>query len=520
MRFLAGLLVLFLLNSCARVGRPSGGDKDTIPPQLISSQPPHATVNFKGKELILNFDEYVSINNPVKNILISPPLDNLPSIKPSGIASKKFKIIFNEELLPKTTYLINFGESIVDFNEGNKLNNLQLVFSTGPQIDSLKLKGKIQPVYFSKPPENIIVGLYDASTFNDSVVFKQKPYYVTNVDKSGQFEFQFLRGGHYKIIAIGDKNLDYKYRQGEESIAFSDKIIEIPKDSMVNLFLFKEYPSLKIENIEQKSNQHTLIEFKGHPDSLKVNFEIPSNKFIKVFEPDKLHLWYVTESDSIKLSIPISKNRQKKYYRKRITASDSLLLKFSTQGTLQSTDSLKISGSQPIESFDKDKIVLTKDSLPVLFSIRSLADNNLLMDFEKDFDKLYHLTVLPGSITSFSGYKNKDTLQVKFKIPKAEKYGKLIVNVKNKQPQQPVFIEIIKNGKVITKTPTQTDNQFQIESLLPGKYNIRIIFDDNKNNRWDTGNYLKHIKPERSFEPSQPVEIRANWDVNQTYQID
>jgi len=134
-------------------------------------------------------------------------------------------------------------------------------------------------------------------------------------------------------------------------------------------------------------------------------------------------------------------------------------------------------------------------------------------------NQTYRLKLLPGAITGFTGFKNKDTITAGFKLPKAEKYGKLFVHLNNRE-QQPVFIEILKNGKLVKQTPTQTTNDFEIKYLLPGKYHLRIVFDQNNNNRWDTGNYLKHIQPEAIFEPDSPVEIRANWDVNQTYNID
>ena len=263
------LLSLLLLNACARVGRPSGGDKDVTPPKLLSVYPNNNATGFQGQEIVLNFDEYVVLKDPGKNILISPPLKNMPVFKPTGIASKTFKIQFKDSLLPNTTYLINFGQSVADYNEGNQLKNLQIVFSTGTSIDSLELKGQVKALHYEKQPKNIILGLYPYKTFNDSMVFNTKPYYVGLADKSGNFELTHLKSGKYFLVALEDKNGDYKYKQGDEGIGYLLKPVDIPNDSVVSINLFKEYPPLSIESITQKTKNLIELKFKGNPDSLK-----------------------------------------------------------------------------------------------------------------------------------------------------------------------------------------------------------------------------------------------------------
>jgi len=511
------LLSLLLLNACARVGRPSGGDKDVTPPKLLSVYPNNNATGFQGQEIVLNFDEYVVLKDPGKNILISPPLKNMPVFKPTGIASKIFKIQFKDRLLPNTTYLINFGQSIADYNEGNQLKNLQIVFSTGTSIDSIKLKGQVKALHYKKQPESIILGLYPYKTFKDSMVFNTKPYYVSLADKSGNFELSHLKSGKYFLVALEDKNGDYKYKQGDEGIGYLLKSVDIPNDSVVSINLFKEYPPLSIESITQKTKNLIELKFKGNPDSLKIQWHIPIAKEARIVNNDLLQLWYQTTSDSVKFSIPL-KNRLKKFNRKRTEKeNDSLLVNIKKKGVVNPDDTIKISGNQALTEYDQDKIRLTEDSLKIPFKIET-HQSVLNILFDKKLGKKYLLKLLPGAVTGFTGAKNKDTITGKIPLPKAEKYGKLFVHLNN-QKKKLVFIEIIKNGKLIKKTPTQTGNDFEIKYLLPAKYRLRIIFDQNKNNHWDAGNYLKHIPPEAIFEPDLPVEIRANWDVNQTYNI-
>ena len=520
MKYLLGfLIIIFLFSACAHVGTPTGGDKDVTPPVLLRVVPANETRNFKGQEIILEFDEYVVIRDLMKNLLISPPVKNMPVIVPSGIPSKRFKIKFQDTLQPNTTYQINFGESIADNNEGNKLKNLKLVFSTGPVIDSLSLKGKVIPVHFDDKPEVITVGLYDASKFTDSIVFKEKPYYVAMVDGNGSFELDFLKAGTYKIIALSDKNRDYKYQQGEESIGFLDKTLHIPGDTLVHLYLFKESPPLSIENIEQQSAHHTVVKFKGSPDSLKVTVKTPLQRQESFVDNDQWHLWYDTSGDSIKLEIPLPRGRIKKFYRKRNSEKDSLQAGFVRNSRLNPLDSVLISGNMPLEKIDNNKLQLLEDSMSVSAGLQKSVKGQFKVTFAKNFGKTYNLTFLPGAVTGFTGQKNKDTLRTNFKVPKKEMFGKLILHLNNVH-QRPLFVELISNKKIIRQTPVQTGNDFVMEYLMPGAYTLRIIWDTNRNNQWDTGNYLRHIQPEKSFEPDKKIDIRANWDVDQSLNLD
>ena len=519
MKYTQYIIIIILLNACARVGRPTGGDKDVTPPKLLKSTPANETLNFHGQEMILEFDEFITLKDPAKNILISPPLENQPVITPLGIGTKRLKIKFQDSLNPNTTYQINFGESIADYNEANKLNNLQLVFSTGPVIDSLSLQGKIKAIHYDKKPDKILVGLYQAYNFTDSIVYKQKPYYVTLSETDGHFKFNHLKAGNYRIIALADENRDYKYQQGKESIGFTDKIISIPQDSLVKLNLFKEYPVLSIEDIAQKSRQHIIVKFKGNPDSLKVSVITSVKKQQDFFDKNQWHLWYQTAADSIELMIPLPHQRKKKYKRKRNDQKDSLQVIITGKRRINPTDSLVISANMPIKKIDTAKVSLLSDSTSVAYRLRQLTKGYFEISFDKLLGKSYNLRILPETVTGFTGQTNRDTLKANISIPKAEIYGKLILHLNN-TTKKPLFVELLKNNNIDRKTPTQTGNDFIFPYLTPGKYRLRIIVDANNNNRWDTGSYLRHLQPEQSFESGKVIEIRANWDVNQSLMLD
>jgi len=60
---------------------------------------------------------------------------------------------------------------------------------------------------------------------------------------------------------------------------------------------------------------------------------------------------------------------------------------------------------------------------------------------------------------------------------------------------------------------------FEFSNIEPAKYRVRVIFDTNGNGQWDTGNYLKRIQPERVSYYPDLIEVRANWELEQTFTI-
>jgi hypothetical protein len=55
--------------------------------------------------------------------------------------------------------------------------------------------------------------------------------------------------------------------------------------------------------------------------------------------------------------------------------------------------------------------------------------------------------------------------------------------------------------------------------IQPAKYTLRAIYDDNKNKIYDPGNFLAKRYAEEVIYFSKEVEVRANWDVVQPFDL-
>ncbi len=290
------LAATFLANGCAKVGTLTGGPKDTAPPKIDTlHSSPNRQVNFNKKELRITFDEWVKLDRPSEQVLLSPPLSRKPEITLKG-KTVHVKLPDNEQLAPNTTYTLNFGNAVQDFHEGNALAGLRYVFSTGPVIDSLEIKGSVADAFSGQPVSDCTVMLYENtadSTMADSLVKKARPNFFARTDKSGQFSIENLHGGDYRLVAVEDQNLNYRLDAGER-VAFWEKNIALPDSTAgpVVLRMFKNESPLRINGNDQKSYGLAKLFFNGPPAGNRPSVENPPQLVDFEEVVDSVFVWY------------------------------------------------------------------------------------------------------------------------------------------------------------------------------------------------------------------------------------
>ena len=238
---------LFILG-CANRQAPQGGPRDHDPPKLVKATPPNMTRNFKAKEIILEFDEFFKLNNQYAEISMSPATARNPEY---NIRKTNIVIKLKDTLEKNTTYVINFGKSIADVNEGNVLKNFTYVFSTGPHIDSLSIQGQVINTQTQEREKDATVMLFTLK--QDSLLFgKKKPTIYATTDSAGKFSLNNLHVDDYRIYAIKEASPNKIYDRDDELIAFNKNVIHLTKDTDdVQLKLFKQTPD-KFRLIERK----------------------------------------------------------------------------------------------------------------------------------------------------------------------------------------------------------------------------------------------------------------------------
>ena len=523
-RFFIGLFLICILIGCANRGTPTGGDKDTEPPVILKSEPENFSTNFKGDEINIYFDEYVKIKDLRKQLIISPPMDTDPSITPMGGASKYISIKIKDTLEANTTYAFNFGESIVDNNEENPYPYYRYVFSTGDTIDSLSVKGYVEDAIAEEPDTFVTVMLYEVdSTYTDSIVFKEKPRYITNtLDSLTTFSIDNIKEGKYKLFAIKDKNSNFLFDQKDDKIAFKEGFIEVPTDSTFGLKLFKEEPNFKAFKPKQDGDKRILFPYEGDYRTMQIELlgdkpEGFETRITKDKQTDSLYYWYNPkfEVDTVNFIVRNEKSIDTFKHRFRAMEDDSLKIKALVSGTINFDQDFSLEGNIPITKLDKSKIsLINKDSVFIDFQVEyDSIYNKYTFPVEKEEGQSYVFTMLPETFEGFYGGVIKDTLNYSFRTKMKSEYGNLRVQLRN--AKFPLIVQLVNDtGIVIYERYTTQNPVVDFTDIAPRKYALRVIYDTNENGKYDTGNYLLGIQPERvSYAPSANVEeVRASFD--------
>ena len=214
------ILLLGLLSSCANLGGgPQGGPRDTIPPKVEKESPLNGTLNFDAKRIEIHFDEYIQLGDIQKNVLISPPQQKAPEIKAIG---KTLSVVFADPLIDSTTYTLDFGSAICDYNEKTPLNGYIYSFSTGDVIDSLAISGRVYNSANLDPVAGVLVGIHINPA--DSALTTTPFIRITRTDEDGYFTLHNMRGGSYRLFALDDISRDYLYQPGE-ALAYADSLV-------------------------------------------------------------------------------------------------------------------------------------------------------------------------------------------------------------------------------------------------------------------------------------------------------
>ncbi len=526
------LFSLIILFGCAKRGIPTGGPKDSIPPVLVNASPKLNSTNFDSEEIRLTFDEWLKLDKVQDQLIISPPLEKSSyEIKPLSGVTKKVFLKFLDSLAPETTYTINFGNSIQDNNENNPLTFFSYTFSTGETIDSLYIRGNTKDAFSQESDEFISLQLYRVdSLFKDSIIFNDKPTYISNTLDSTNYKFQNLKEGKYLLIALKDVDNNYFFDPFYDKIGFLDSLITLPRDSVIDLKLFKEETEIIWDKPHFINSEKIGFGYYGKLDldKIKIESNIPDSVnyvFIKEKETDTLNLWLSRNSfDSLNFSLietDTIKLTTVKFDRKRDSLIDSLNLSPKTVNVIHLKESFKISSNIPLNKIEDSLITIRDiDSLIIPFttSINDRLDE-IDVDFEVSPSDDYSIFIKPRAIKDIRGTEN-DTLQYNIVSQTLEDYGNVFLDVITNNDSKYILHLIDSSSNIIREFNNVNSNSTIIfDYIRPGKYTFRLIEDINSNDIWDTGNYLKQVQPEPVYYFPSELDVRANWDLNETFNL-
>ncbi|MBP7399049.1 MAG: Ig-like domain-containing protein [Chitinophagales bacterium] len=509
---------------------PQGGKKDTTPPQVLNYQPENESVNFEGKTIQILFDEYIQTSDLFNQVIISPPMNNMPEFKIKG---KKLIINILDDLRDSTTYTINFGSGIKDNTESNTLENFTYVFSTGDQLDSLQVVGNIINIITGRPEKNSVAVLYP--DFIDSSFQYSKPWYFAKADANGDFTIPNIKSGKYQLYGLTDQNFNYYYDLPNELIAFIDTAItpdSINQSYQLQLFSENHIPQQLLE-AKSLSYASSRLAFSKSIDNTTIEYNSNLLKQSNITN-DTIFFWssdtvikqhnFQIKYDSIDTSVIVQLKSfpSENYNHKNIISTNYYNIKkpinnIENPYLLDINKPLEIISTFPIQNISHQLMNFFEDTLPnpisATFALDTLLRDKITTSLKFLPNKQYQLVINKGAITDIFDSQN-DSLIIFFKTRSAEDYGNLKIKIKT-TITYPIILELLKDDFTIVRNEyilSPDDSEIQMQYLLPGTYNLRIRIDQNHNQKWDTGNLKLLQQPEPIIFYKDPLPIRANWD--------
>lgn len=442
-----------LVTSCANMVPPTGGPKDTIPPVLIRANPDNGTTNFdpNRKTITLQFNEYVQLANLQTELFINPPPERSPEITGK---LRNITIKLRDSLQANTTYVLQFGNAIQDINESNPFKDFTYAFSTGPHLDSLTLNGQVFDAQTGMPDSTLIILLHTSS--DDSAVAKEKPRFATRPDGKGMFQFGFLPAGRFYLFALKDEGVK-RYTSPQTMFAYYDRPVE-----------------------------------SGMPDSV---FTLRAF----VAEPEAPPKPKAVETPGT------GRKRDDKALRVSTSASG---------GQVDLLDTLDLQFSQPVRIYDSLKLRLTDSNFTDLAGYRLQMDTTLRsMRFLYPWKpaEAYRLIIQRGFATDTTGAINPSSDTLALKAKKESEYGSVKVKVTGIDLARKPVLQWVQSGQVV-KSFALPNGTWQANLYPPGEYRLRILYDDNGNGKWDTGDFWTKRQPEMILAIDRTFTVKPNWE--------
>lgn len=559
-------LLAGMLWYCANPGTPTGGPKDEKPPRVVKSTPAPNALEFQGKTIQIEFDEFIQLKDIFQKFVISPPVNKRPIIDARG---KQLHITFDEELQPSTTYTLDFADAIADYNEGNVIPNFTFSFSTGESSDSMVVAGHLFDAADHSPADGIMVLLHKNE--QDSAFRTLVPNRVAKTDTKGRFTVQNVAPGSYRLYALDDMNRDYKFNQPGEKIAFLKELIapgttlrnvtdSIAPDSThtyqklfytpdsLKLFLFQETSTDQYLKGEERKQENKLSFFFNLPLAKPYLFQLtpnplPNQPYVleRSAKSDTLTLW-ITDSvyyrndslrvilnfpalDSLKNTIVKAdtttmwffKKEEKKRRRKDDEPEPIPSLAVQIPSTIDLFNPLPIVLPTPAKYADQAALRLLRkqDTLwvehPFSFEQDSLNIRRYRIRHSWEAGASYQLELDSAAFVDYYGLANASA-KISFSIRKLDTYGTLYFNVK--QPRANQLLQILgRNEEVVRQGYIPENGKIAFRYIKAGEYFVKILTDSNRNGQWDTGLFDGERLPEEFYYYPEKVNVRANWEI-------
>ena len=530
---------LIYLLSCAAIQTPSGGPKDETPPEIVEITPPDKSINFSGRKIKITFSEYIEESSIHKSIKVFPK-----PLNPMTINLKNPDVIIelNDSLIKNQTYIISINRNLIDEHKVKIKQEVQLAFSTGEKIDHGSIKGKVYHSSLSS------LGLWKINKTNEDskMFFKRAPDYVVDTSDNGEFQFNFLSDGLYKIISV-DKSISglpiderkMIYGLPAQNIfeindldSLKDIKIKIPEIVGNNKMIKAEYITGgwgRLIFSDKVNNWKNTISILVYDDDLQLLsprlFKDPLDDYTLNFKLDLKTPGYVDIKTSQLKDSGLSKldsSRIRLEIKNQIDSTNIEVVsphsEFIHQVESEIIKPLEIIFSSLIkDNFNKNSVWLKIDSMdiPIILDQNSHMSIFLTPQINWEENSLYELNIGNNFIKPLYASGLKDSLYtISFRTSKFKKFGNFMGDLENITDSLMVIeLSSLDNISKKFQTNVNLDGSFKMLKVPEGDYSFQVYADVDRNYKFSHGT-LNPYRPAEWFETyPDTINIRGNWDL-------
>ena len=86
-------------------------------------------------------------------------------------------------------------------------------------------------------------------------------------------------------------------------------------------------------------------------------------------------------------------------------------------------------------------------------------------------------------------------------------------------PSYPIILQLTDEKEKLVRSLNikAAQPKISLTNLLPKKYYVRLIVDENQNGKWDTGRFLDRRLPEKVYHYEPLLDVRANWELQERF---
>ena len=538
------IILATFFAGCAKISSPTGGPRDSTPPKVVKMTPENQSVRFHDKQIRIFFDEYVTLNNPTTNVLISPPMSESPQYTLKG---KSLVIKFKDTLRANTTYNMVFSDCIRDYHENTPLSYFHYSFSTGDSLDDYTIRGNILDAKSLAPSKDFYVLLY--KNMADSMPLTTKPDFVTKTLENGSFQFQNIKEGNYKIFALKDINADLLYNLPNEEIAFLEETVTayraLPdstpdslKSALPMLTMYSFVGGDTSQKLQRYENPAAGIYMFPYKTMVNQFSAIPADNALEYFEifneTKDTVIWYLKSpmtdtttyyfyADGLLDTVHLVPYHEKAASgRGRQSQPKKFSISFLNAGEYHKPLTLKF--PYPIHPIDSFNVYVysqhqsIKDTDIYRFSVPDSFVMQMPLPMNYQEKKSYSVMIPDSVFYGYNGLAN-DTLKTQFSAKSVKDYGTLIMSYELPENGKPYIVTLWKGERKIQEDRLTSSSTITYSYLNPDTYRVSAFCDENDNRLWDTGDYSSKRQPEKMFAFPKNISIRAYWDLEETFKI-